>query len=105
MKYIYKDILSCSNIFTHSKENWKYCHLDEELPPDEAVPLDLEEVHHDILDQVQMLQLGSKHNQIESRPGQILGFLVLLALSWADSHGLQRSGVRVNGVQISKQKV
>ena len=41
-------------------------HLLEELPPDEAGPLDLEQVDDDVLDEVEVLELGSKHDQVES---------------------------------------
>ena len=66
-----------------AEEDCEHGHLLEELPLDECVPLDLEQVHHHILYQVQVLQLGTKHYQVQS-------------WDW-----IQFSCVWVNGVKIS----
>ena len=41
-------------------------HLLEELPPDEAGPLHLEQVDHNVFNEVEMLEFCSKDDQIQS---------------------------------------
>ena len=56
--------------------------LPEEALLDVGVPLGLEQVHDDVLDEVEVLEVGPEHDQVEGRLG------------------LELPGLRVDGVQI-----